>query len=1243
MFEKSLTDLVRGIRNNKKNEAKYISQAIQEIKEELKSIDMDKKAVAIQKLTYLQMLGYDMSWAAFNVVEVMSQTKFTAKRIGYLAACQSFHESTDVVVLATSLIRKDFTSANQYEAGISINCLANICTPDLARDLASDLVSIMNSSKPYIRKKAALVMYKVFLKFPDSLRPSFPKLKDKLEDSDPAVISSAVNVICELARKNPKNYLSLAPTLFKLLTSNYNNWMLIKIIKLFGALTPLEPRLAKKLIDPLSNIINTTPAMSLLYECIQTCTVGMSEQLPIIKLCITKLRNFVEDSDPNLKYLGLLALLNIMKIHPKAVAEHRDLVIGCLDDEDVTIRLRALDLLTGMVSKRNLPDIIKKLLEHLEKAEGSYRDELVEKIVSLCSQNAYAHVTDFEWYLTVLVQLTHVHGTSHGSLLAAQLLDVIVRVTIVRRFGVQQMVGLLREARLLSNPVAGGVCEVLYAAAWTVGEFARYLEAPAEVIESLLQPRAVALPSHIQSVYMQNVLKVFSYVVAAAHDVMPEVEREEEEEEDEEEEANVSMETVDEADELMNTRLPLFTHSPHLEVQERACFTLEMLKVYHNVKDNVLAATDDETADGASQIASELASLFFEEQLNPVAPRAQKKVPIPEGLDLNTPINEPEAEEEETFFDDGDDEEVSNKKVSKIYEDESEEEEEEVFKVKESPEERERQKRARMERQANNPYMLQSRSPRATAIDDFNIPVVTLPQNLGPVVVGKEDSLQVPSPTARGGRNKKKPHKAIRIQKDEEMPEGAVASDQEDDAKSTGDALSNINLDEPLGAHEALPVSRHRTDIQREKAAAAAAEQQKLEERERRRKRREGKEGKEGSERPSREKREGKEGRSRRPPQEGLLVDLGLENTPLAGLTASSYENVGSPAAVPLTLGEPEPEKKRRSRREGEEGDHRPRREGEERERRSRREGEEGERKSRREGEEGERRSRREGEEGERRSRKEGERSERKKREEGGERSSRSRHEGERREKRERREAEPTEAASASRRPKPKPLLESTDLNVRYDVTASTTEKGKVNILFFAENKSDTDLSSVEIFFTDSMSVRVAKNGSGSNCNIGTLQAGQRAKAEATATVSNVSTGQRLKGFITYNYLGEGRRVETALNLSCSTFVIVQEINKEQFANILTGETGLTLVLNSTRVRSSSDFLTTVNTIVNALHVHPVQVGPTGASAYGKSILGHHVALLIKDRGENNTSVDIKSSDSSLGSSLIQEITALFK
>ncbi|CAN8028584.1 unnamed protein product, partial [Ixodes persulcatus] len=178
------------------------------------------------------MLGYDISWAAFNIIEVMSSTKFTFKRIGYLAASQSFHEGTDVLMLTTNMIRKDLNSQGMYDSGTAMSGLACFVTPDLARDLANDVMTLLTSTKPYLRKKAVLLMYKIFLRFPEALRPAFPRLKEKLEDPDPGVQSASVNVICELARKNPKNYLSLAPVFFKLMTSSTNNWMLIKIIKL---------------------------------------------------------------------------------------------------------------------------------------------------------------------------------------------------------------------------------------------------------------------------------------------------------------------------------------------------------------------------------------------------------------------------------------------------------------------------------------------------------------------------------------------------------------------------------------------------------------------------------------------------------------------------------------------------------------------------------------------------------------------------------------------------------------------------------------------------------------------------------------------------------------------------------------------------------------------------------------------------------------------------------------------------
>lgn len=73
----------------------------------------DKKTIALLKLIYLEMFGYDMSWASFHVLEVMSSSRHLQKRIGYLAAAQSFRAETEVLMLATNLLKKVSTNMHQ--------------------------------------------------------------------------------------------------------------------------------------------------------------------------------------------------------------------------------------------------------------------------------------------------------------------------------------------------------------------------------------------------------------------------------------------------------------------------------------------------------------------------------------------------------------------------------------------------------------------------------------------------------------------------------------------------------------------------------------------------------------------------------------------------------------------------------------------------------------------------------------------------------------------------------------------------------------------------------------------------------------------------------------------------------------------------------------------------------------------------------------------------------------------------
>jgi AP-3 complex subunit delta-1 len=609
MFEKTLQDIVKGIRASKRDTALYISQCIAEIKTEINSSDMFVKANALQKLTFLHMMGYSMNWASFATIEVMSAPRFAHKRIGYLAASQGFTQDTDVILLTTNLLKKELrgflggaggagsssssssssaaaaAAAAYYESGLAVNCVSNIVTAELAQDLLPELTNLTSHPQPYIRKKAILCLYKLFVKYPQGLRLTFGKIQQCLNDSHPAVVSCAVNVITELSDKNPKNYLHLAPSFFDLLTTSSNNWMLIKVVKLLGSLVPEEPRLARKLLEPLAAIVKNTPAKSLLFEsahaitrCLPYCRKSdgtMPSNVPdIVALCAHTFKEFVEEKDQNLKYLGLVGFGSLVLSYPKVLStpNYRPLILTCLSDDDVTIRSRALGLLPSMATRKNIMELVSQLLQHIDLASGVYKLELVSTVVEMCSGEKYALLQDFEWYLDILFQLGHRRGLdAHAELLRSQVSDIALRVLPVRAYAVKRSMEILLEGEndnnsgmrmgrtmdgsgsvnsVLSTTTTNNnildydngrgkhiMPEILPAISWIVGEYSDLLpeamsidpeavyifnddsEGPYHsVVQAITAPsNSNNLPTTTQSVYLQASLKMLAAASANAH------------------------------------------------------------------------------------------------------------------------------------------------------------------------------------------------------------------------------------------------------------------------------------------------------------------------------------------------------------------------------------------------------------------------------------------------------------------------------------------------------------------------------------------------------------------------------------------------------------------------------------------------------------------------------------------------------------------------------------------------------
>jgi AP-3 complex subunit delta-1 len=378
-----------------------------------------------------------------------------------------------------------------------------------------------------------------------------------------------------------------------------------------------------------------------------------------------------------------------VRSHPYLVSQQQDVILECIDDPDISIRMRALDLVVGMVNADNLTAIVGRLMRQLRNAPiaspandssndrirmteivpyadddsdaeddlrrheqqsdqppplpEDYRISVIRRILEMCSRDTYNNITDFDWYIDVLVQLVRVSpSTKHASAteekeetersdeigggIGRELQNVAIRVKSVRSEAVDAAQNLvLVDRREQMFPASGiGGQGVLEYAAWLVGEYANYLTRPEPVMTSLLHSTSVQLPAKTLAVYLQAIPKVFSNMAG-----------------------NDQISWTPERKTLLSLLMariihflePLSTH-PSIEVQERAVEYLELMRLAAEAASGTATGTDNgDFTDPPLLLTQAIPALFSGGELNPVAPGAQRKVTIPDDLDLDTPIN----------------------------------------------------------------------------------------------------------------------------------------------------------------------------------------------------------------------------------------------------------------------------------------------------------------------------------------------------------------------------------------------------------------------------------------------------------------------------------------------------------------------------------------------------------------------------------------------------------------------------
>ena len=117
-----MQDMIRGIRNNTLFPDQFVSKCLDEIKSELQTNDASIKANALHKCIYLHMLGYNMEWAVFYILEVMSLPLLKHRHVGYLAASLMFNPDEEYMLMTTNLLQKQL-QVLEYSKIILISCI----------------------------------------------------------------------------------------------------------------------------------------------------------------------------------------------------------------------------------------------------------------------------------------------------------------------------------------------------------------------------------------------------------------------------------------------------------------------------------------------------------------------------------------------------------------------------------------------------------------------------------------------------------------------------------------------------------------------------------------------------------------------------------------------------------------------------------------------------------------------------------------------------------------------------------------------------------------------------------------------------------------------------------------------------------------------------------------------------------------------------------------------------------------
>ncbi|KAJ5085732.1 Armadillo-like helical [Penicillium argentinense] len=476
----------------------------------------------VAKLLYLFTLGERTHFGQIECLKLLASHRFADKRLGYLGTMLLLDENQEVLTLVTNSLKNDLNHSNQYIVGLALCALGNIASIEMSRDLFPEVENLMSTANPYIRRKAAICAMRICRKVPDLYEHFLEKAKNLLGDRNHGVLICGLTFATDLCEaeeeeEGPEGVIEmfrplaggLVRALKGLTTSGYapehdvsgitDPFLQVKILRFLRVLGRGDPATSELINDILAQVATNTDSSknvgnAILYEAVLTI-LDIEADSGLRVLGVNILGKFLANKDNNIRYVALNTLNKVVAIEPNAVQRHRNTILECLRDPDISIRRRALDLSFMLINESNVRVLVRELLAFLEVSDNEFKPVMTTQIGIAADRFA----PNKRWHMDTILRVLKLAGNYVKEQILSSFVRLIATTPELQTYAVQKLYSSLKEDISQEG--------LTLAAAWSIGEYA----------DSLLQGGQYEEEELVKEVRESDIVDLFTNILNSTY------------------------------------------------------------------------------------------------------------------------------------------------------------------------------------------------------------------------------------------------------------------------------------------------------------------------------------------------------------------------------------------------------------------------------------------------------------------------------------------------------------------------------------------------------------------------------------------------------------------------------------------------------------------------------------------------------------------------------------------------------